>query len=143
MLLINIHFSFWVTRQGTEPKYGIIFKTFFLSLISLIFEKNKTKQNKTKQKNATNPKFYDLLYYSSTFSLKFGPIRVSKNRNDKESMIHLTPKPNQEKKKNPKQSEFLYGFLQAQTLITINREGIEQIARRIYFEGMQIVSKAC
>ena len=36
-----------------------------------------------------------LSYYSSTFSLKFSPVWVSKKRNDKKSMICLTPKSNQ------------------------------------------------
>ena len=39
-----------------------------------------------------NLNFY---HYSSNFSLKFSRIPVSKKRNEKESMMCLTPKPSQ------------------------------------------------
>ena len=39
--------------------------------------------------------FHDYLYHSSTFSLKFSPICVSKKRNNIESMICLILKPSQ------------------------------------------------
>ena len=72
--------------QGAESKYRIIIKTFFFSLINPIFGK----------KNAMDLNFHDLLYYSSTFFLlKFRTIWVRKKRNDKESMICLTPKTSQ------------------------------------------------
>ena len=57
----------------------------FFSVISQIFFKN----------NAINLNFHDYLYYSSTFSLKLSTKWVTKKRNEKESIIFLTPKPNQ------------------------------------------------
>ena len=48
-----------VIVQGTEAKYGII-----LEMICPILGK----------KYAINQNFHDLLYYSSTFSLKFSPV---------------------------------------------------------------------
>ena len=85
-----------------EAKYGIIWKRFL------------SDQFRFWKKNSIDLNFHDELYYSSTFSLKFKPILASKKRNDKESMICWTPKPN---KKFPKWLEFLYGFHQAHTLI--------------------------
>ena len=54
----------------------MIFKTVFNRMSPMFANKE----------NAINLKFYDWLYYPSTFSLKF---------NDKKSMICLTPKLNQ------------------------------------------------
>ena len=72
-----------VAIQGTEAKCEIIFKMFFLFDLSNF------------GKNAINLNFHDQFYYSSPFLLKSSPKWVCKIRNDKESMICLTPKPSQ------------------------------------------------
>ena len=60
--------------QSAEAKFGIIFKTFFVWLIQFLKKCNKSKFS---------------WLASSTISLKFSWIWVSKKRNDKESMICL------------------------------------------------------
>ena len=63
------------------------------------------------KKYSINLNFHD---YSSTSSFKFSPIWVSKKRNNKESMICLTPKPSQKNVRN--NWIFFMAFYQAQTL---------------------------
>ena len=104
------------------------------------------------------------LYHSRTCSLKFSPIWVSKKRDDKESMIFLTPKPS---RKISKKLELLYyyrpspNWLHDMKRLRIRKKnaisypkiglltasiGMEYNVWRIYFECkfifMQIVSKA-
>ena len=58
--------------RGCGSKIWNIFKTFFFSLICPSFEND-----------SINLNFHDRLYYSSTFSLKFSPIWVSKKKKKK------------------------------------------------------------
>ena len=53
------------------------------------------------------------MFYSSTFSLKFSLMLMSKKRDNKESMICLTPKPSQKTFLN---NRSFYGLYQSQTL---------------------------
>ena len=79
---------FWMLQfYFPTAKYGIIFQRFFFSLVSPIF---------WKKKNAINLNFH--YYYSiiqALFHIKFSPIWMNKKRNEKESIICFTPKPNQ------------------------------------------------
>ena len=76
--ILSEHLRYRVRKQNMES----FLKRFLFGLISPILKKN-----------AMNLNFHDQLKYSSIFSFKFSPMWGSKKRNDKESMICLTPKP--------------------------------------------------
>ena len=75
---------------GVEAIYGIIFKTCFLVWFAQFLKKKKTPTKNNKSKFS-----WLALLFIPFFQSKFSLIWVSKKRNDKESTICLTPKPNQ------------------------------------------------
>ena len=103
----NNHYTTYASIyiQGTEAKYGIIFKTFF-SQISPIFEKKKKKKH-------DKSKFSWSALLFKHFFIKIQP--VSKKRKETTKNLWFAWCWNLAEK-IPKKLEFLFGHHQAQTL---------------------------